>query len=61
MWFPEQLGLQPGQAALLKDDRVGRALDDLQCADRASLLTILVLGAVGELHQVITTATYSRQ
>lgn len=63
---PEQLGLQPGQAALLNDDRLGRALDHLQRADRASLLTALVLQAVrafaielSELHQDTTTVTFS--
>jgi transposase len=63
---PEHLGLQPGQAALLNDDRVGRALDHLQRADRASLLTALVVHAVRafgieltELHQDTTTVTFS--
>ena len=63
---PEHLGLQCGQAALLNDDRVGRALDHLQRADRASLLTALVLHAVREftidlreLHQDTTTVTFS--
>jgi transposase len=63
---PEQLGLQPGQATLLNDDRTGRALDHLQRADRASLLTALVLHAVrafdidlSELHQDTTTVTFS--
>jgi transposase len=63
---PEHLGLQPGQAALLNDDRLGRALDHLRKADRASLLTALVLHAVrafaidlSELHQDTTTVTFS--
>jgi transposase len=63
---PEHLGLEPGQVALLNDDRVGRALDHLQRADRASLLTALVLHAVREfaidlqeLHQDTTTVTFS--
>jgi transposase len=63
---PEQVGLLPGQAALLNDDRTGRALDHLQRADRASLLTALVLHAVRafaldltELHQDTTTVTFS--
>jgi transposase len=63
---PEHLGLQPGQAALLNDDRLGRALDHLQKADRAGLLTALVLQAVRafaidlrELHQDTTTITLS--
>jgi len=54
---PAQLGLEPGQAALLNDDRAGRALDALYEADRASMMTALTLAAVrgyaisaGELH-----------
>ena len=61
---PEHLGLPPEQADLLNDDRLGRALDHLQRADRASLLTALVLHAVRafaieltELHQDTTTVT----
>jgi transposase len=42
------LGLGPGEAGLLNDDRVGRALDQLFDSDRASLLTVLVLGAIDE-------------
>jgi transposase len=63
---PASLGLEPGQAALLNDDRVGRALDHLRRADRASLLTALVLRAVrefaidlSELHQDTTTVTFA--
>jgi transposase len=63
---PEHLGLQPGQAALLNDDRSGRALDHLQRADRASLLTALVVRAVrafaidlAEFHQDTTTVTFT--
>jgi transposase len=65
---PEHLGLQPGQAALLNDDRIGRVLDHLQRADRASLLTALVLHTVkefsidlSEMHQDTTTATFFGQ
>lgn len=43
---PAQLGLAPGQAALLNDDRAGRALDLLFEADRASMMTALTLAAV---------------
>ena len=43
---PALLGLGPGEAGLLNDDRVGRMLARLFDADRASLLTRLVLGAV---------------
>lgn len=42
------LGLPEGRAALLNDDRVGRALDRLFDADRAALLTELVLNTVRE-------------
>ena len=63
---PEHLGLQPDQLASLNDDRVGRALDHLCRADRASLLTALVIRAVrefdirlDELHQDTTTVTFS--
>jgi len=63
---PEFLGLQPGQAVLLNDDRLGRALDHLQRADRASLLTALVRHVVAEFaidlsefHQDTTTVTFS--
>ncbi|MFN2505130.1 MAG: IS1634 family transposase, partial [Acidimicrobiales bacterium] len=40
------LGLFSGESALLNDDRVGRALDELFFADRASLTTALSLAAV---------------
>ena len=43
---PTLLGLQGGEAELLKDDRVGRALDQLFFSDRASLLTALSLSAI---------------
>jgi hypothetical protein len=45
---PALLGLVDGEAGLLNDDRVGRALDQLFDADRASLLCELVLAAVRE-------------
>lgn len=44
---PGLLGLGAGEAELLNDDRVGRALDELFLADRASLTTALSLAAVG--------------
>jgi len=63
---PEHLGLQADQVLLLNDDRIGQALDHLQRADRASLLTALVLHAVTEFdigltefHQDTTTVTFS--
>jgi hypothetical protein len=45
-FVPEHLGLLPGQAALLNDDRCGRAVDHLFRSDRASLLTASVLRAI---------------
>ena len=45
---PGLLGLGPGEAELLNDDRVGRALDQLFDADRGSLLCGLVLRAIRE-------------
>jgi len=45
---PALLGLQVGDSELLNDDRVGRALDALFDADRASLLTELMLGVIAE-------------
>jgi hypothetical protein len=63
---PEHLGLLPGQAALLNDDRAGRALDHLYKADRASLLTALVVRAVrafdidlAQMHHDTTTVTFA--
>lgn len=43
---PALLGLGPGEAGLLNDDRVGRCLARLFDADRASLLTRLLLDAI---------------
>ena len=45
-YSPDLLGLSQAELAVLNDDRVGRALDALFDADRASLLTAVVLGAV---------------
>lgn len=45
---PGLLGLTAGQAEQLNDDRVGRALEQLFDADRASLLTELMLGVITE-------------
>src|SRR5262245_59707279 len=63
---PEHLGLPPGQAGLLGDDRFGRALDRLYRADRASLLTAVVVRAVREFqvelrqtHNDTTTVTFA--
>jgi transposase len=61
---PGPLGLADGQAGLLNDDRVGRALARLFDADRASLLTRLVLDAIerfgidcSQLHNDSTSVT----
>lgn len=61
---PGLIGLKPDQAVLLNDDRVGRALDRLFDADRAALMTELVLRTVREfkvdlnqLHNDSTTLT----
>lgn len=45
---PALLGLDERQLRMLTDDRLGRVLDQLFAADRASLLTELVLRAVDE-------------
>jgi transposase len=45
---PWLLGVTSEEAALLNDDRVGRALDQLFDCDRASLLTQLMLGVIAE-------------
>jgi hypothetical protein len=63
---PEHLGLEPEQVGLLQDDRLGRALDRLYHADRASMLTALVIHAVrefriklGQMHNDTTTVTFA--
>lgn len=63
---PEHLGLEPAELPLLQDDRLGRALDRLYRADRASMLTALVVRAVREFdielkqfHNDTTTVTFS--
>jgi len=43
---PKLLGLTEEQVRLLNDDRVGRALDQLFDADRASLITAVVVQAI---------------
>jgi len=45
---PALLGLSDAEAAAINDDRVGRALDALFDADRASLLTAVMLAAISE-------------
>lgn len=63
---PGLLGVAPSQISLLNDDRVGRSLDRLFSADRASLLTEIVVRAVREfgvdltqIHNDSTTITFS--
>ena len=43
---PSLLGLEKGDVGRLNDDRVGRALDQLFAADRASLITALSLRVI---------------
>jgi len=64
-WSPSLLAPPSGLQARLNDDGVGRALDKLFSADRASLQTELVAQAVkefdldlGELHNDTTTVTF---
>jgi transposase len=47
-YAPHLLGLPDGDTAWLNDDRVGRALVALFDCDRASLLTELIVGVIGE-------------
>ena len=63
-YAPGLLGLDADQAGALNDDRVGRMLDRLFDADRASLVTETVLGVIDEfdidcsqLHNDSTTIT----
>jgi transposase len=63
---PSQLGLAPDEVELLNDDRVGRCLARLFDADRASLLTEVVLRAVRafridctQLHNDSTSVTFT--
>ncbi|MGI8937487.1 MAG: IS1634 family transposase [Iamia sp.] len=63
---PALLGLSAGDADALNDDRVGRMLDRLFDADRATLVTEVVLGVirdfgldVSQLHNDSTTVTFS--
>jgi transposase len=65
-FVPEHLGLLPGQAARLNDDRCGRSQDHLYRADRASLFTAITLVVIRvfqlelrQFHQDTTTVTVS--
>lgn len=63
---PALLGLAPGDVGALNDDRVGRSLERLFDADRASLLTEVVLRVVrafdldcSQLHNDSTSVTFT--
>ncbi len=63
---PAVLGLEPRQARLLNDDRIGRCLDRLFDADRPALILAVVVAAVRkfkvrlrELHNDSTTVSFS--
>ena len=63
--LPAALGLTAEQAAVLNDDRMGRALDELFASDRTALLTDFVLRMVrefeirlDELHNDSTSLTF---
>jgi transposase len=63
---PASLGASQEEVTLLNDDRLGRALDRLFDADRASMVTELVVGAIerfgidcSQLHNDSTTVTFS--
>ncbi len=65
-YHPGVLGLAPGDPQALNDDRLGRTLDRLFDADRATLITETVLGVlrefsleVSQLHNDSTTITLS--
>lgn len=65
---PVLLGLDDSMVELLNDDRAGRALDALFHADRASLMTAVVVSAINgfridldEVHNDSTTITFSGQ
>ena len=51
---PSLLDMKTGDLAVLNDDRVGRTLDRLFDADRASLLTELVVSMIKEFHLDVT-------
>jgi transposase len=65
---PSVMGLNESQAAALNDDTLGRALDRLFDADRASFITDLLVGVtqafaldLSELHNDSTTVTFTGQ
>jgi len=65
---PECFGLAPQEAAAISDDAIGRALDRLFDADRAAILTDVVVAvvrefdvALDELHNDSTTVSFCGQ
>lgn len=65
---PAGFGLTAAEAAALRDDQLGRALDQLFAADRGALLTAIVVAAVRrfgvavtELHNDSTTVSFTGQ
>jgi transposase len=65
---PECFGLDPEEATAISDDAIGRALDRLFDADRAAILTDIVVAAVrefdvalDELHNDSTTVSFCGQ
>jgi len=65
---PECFGIEPDEAAAISDDAIGRSLDRLFDADRAALLTDVVVAAVrefdvalDELHNDSTTVRFCGQ
>lgn len=67
-FLPAAFGIEPEEVKLLSDDRVGRALDQLFDADRAALLTDVVIQAgkrfglrFSRLHNDSTTIRFAGQ
>lgn len=65
-FVPEHFGIDADEVELLNDDRLGRALDRMYSADRASLMTAVITRAVQtfaidvkQLHCDTTTITFS--
>lgn len=65
---PECFGIEPQEGTAISDDAIGRALDRLFDADRAAILTNVVVGAVrefdvvlDELHNDSTTVSFCGQ
>jgi transposase len=65
-YAPSALGVDDAQLEYINDDRIGRVLDSIYDADRSSMLTEIVVGAVkefnikmDEFHNDSTTVTFS--